>query len=122
MTHQQTDDISPDAFASFSLNHLKEVCAHCRWFLTEVAIGPTAERAKLKLAFADAELRRREEYISNVIAPAVTSRMRQAAIDYWVSQHPKSSLIPVGEINGILYAALNESSRARDIAEKGGTL
>jgi len=36
----------------------------------------------------------------------VTEKMRQAAIAYWTSLHPRSVLIPVGEINGIIYAAL----------------
>jgi hypothetical protein len=36
----------------------------------------------------------------------VTDKMRRAAIDYWKSLHPKDALIPIGEINGIIYAAL----------------
>ncbi len=39
------------------------------------------------------------------IQDRVTAEMRFAAIDYWLSLHPEG-LIPIGEINGIIYAAL----------------
>ena len=41
------------------------------------------------------------------IKDLVSDEMRQAAIDYWKYLHPKGELIPVGEINGIIHAALS---------------
>lgn len=36
----------------------------------------------------------------------VTDKMRAAARAYWMDLHPDAPLIPIGEINGIIYAAL----------------
>ena len=41
------------------------------------------------------------------IKDLVSDEMRQAAIDYWKYLHPNAAAIPIGEINGIIYAALS---------------
>ena len=52
------------------------------------------------------------------IAPLVTDEMRQAAIDYWNKMNPKSAFVPIGEINGIIYAALGASKVIQAIIEQ----
>lgn len=45
--------------------------------------------------------------VASKVSPLrVTDKMRQAAIDWWAAVHPRSGLIPIGDINGIIYAAL----------------
>lgn len=47
------------------------------------------------------------------IAELVTNDMRKAAIAYWESIHPNKQLIPIGDIDGIIYAALSASPNFR---------
>lgn len=90
-----------------------EICVHgirLPWECKDCIYGPPNHESGLTAARpASTDDRVGVDSKPIPIEERVTGEMRQAAIDYWVKVNTRNCLIPIGEINGIIYAALEAS-------------